>query len=413
LTTAVLFTDLDRFKLVNDLYGHGVGDELLIAVARRLTGILRPGDTLARLSGDEFVTICQGLSDPPDITPISARLLRAFERPFHLSNTDVEITASVGVAFIGRGQRYSEEVLEEADAAMYQAKRDGGARHKVIDLAEQQLAGQRTRLEHDLHGAADRGELRNRYQPIVRTTDRRMVGCEALLRWDHPTCGVVLPGVVIPLAERAGLIGGIGTWVLEAALSAGRRWQQTGDGDHVVSVNVSATQIMSPGFAHTVGALLEDSGTEPQLLTLEVTETVFLQDSERAHIVLADLKRIGVNLALDDFGTGYSSLNYLRQYPIDIVKIDRGFVADLDGDTASDAIVFAVVQLAHLLGMEVIAEGVETREQLRLLSELDCDFCQGYLFARPLSTAVMDRLVAGTGPAGVVTLPSSLGGTTD
>ena len=405
-SAAVLFADLDRFKLVNDLYGHGVGDELLIAVARRLASVLRPGDTLARLSGDEFVIICDDLPDPPDITPIASRLLDAFERPFRLSGIVVDITASVGVAFIGRGQQYSEDVLEEADAAMYQAKREGGARHKVIDLREQQLAIERTRLEHDLHGAADRGELCIRYQPIVVTDNGRMHGVEALLRWDHPITGLVLPIVLIPIAERAGLICEVGNWVLAAACADGRRWREAGAGELTLSVNVSATQIMSPGFARSVAIILEDSGTEPRLLTLEVTESVFLQDSERALVVLEELKRIGVALALDDFGTGHSSLNYLRRFPIDVIKIDRGFVAELDGTTASDAIVFAVVQLAHRLGMTVTAEGVETTEQHQLLTELDCDSCQGYLFNKPVSAAAMGTLIRDAQPSGWVDLPS-------
>jgi EAL domain-containing protein (putative c-di-GMP-specific phosphodiesterase class I) len=277
---------------------------------------------------------------------------------------------------------------------MYQAKRKGGARHQIVDLREQHLATQRASLELDLRGAMGRGQLRAEYQPIVETTDGRITGVEALLRWAHPSRGLVQPATLIPLAEQSGTIMEIGQWVLEQACRNRHHWRNGGEGDELtMSVNVSAHQLMSPGFAATVAAVLSRTDTNPQLVTLEVTESVFVRDSERAFVVLRELKSLGVDLALDDFGTGYSSLTYLQRFPIDIVKIDRGFVADLEHDASSHAIVVAVIELSHLLGMTVVAEGVETAAQHRELGSLGCDFCQGYYFARPMSDDQLDVLM--------------------
>jgi diguanylate cyclase (GGDEF)-like protein len=410
---AVLFLDLDRFKLVNDLYGHGVGDELLVAVAERLTATLRSGDTLARMSGDEFVILCEDLGEPAQVNVIAARICAAVDAtPFVLSGAEMAITASVGIAFSGSGDQLSEQLLQDADVAMYQAKRKGGARHQVIDLREQHLADERAGLERDLHGAPTRGELRAEYQPIVDTRDGGITGVEALVRWDHPNRGLVMPTVLIPIAEQSGLIIEIGRWVLEQACPDRHRWRSHRHTDEfTMSVNVSPQQLMSADFATTVAEVLFRSETDPRLVTLEVTESVFVQHSERALIVLEKLKRLGVQLALDDFGTGYSSLNYLKRFPIDIVKIDKAFVADLDGDPASHAIVFSVVELAHRLGMSVVAEGVETAAQHEQLAALGCDHCQGYYFARPMRADALDTLIRQRVPGYTVHLPSLLAAT--
>jgi diguanylate cyclase (GGDEF)-like protein len=397
---AILFVDLDRFKLINDVHGHGVGDELLVAVAQRLRAIVRPGDTLARMSGDEFVILCEHLeattsaSSGLQVDEIAARIVAAVASPFALATGDVQVTASVGIAFAGPGAQISEELLHDADTAMSQAKRRGGARHQIIDLREQHLTDERANLENDLRGASTRGELRTEYQPIVDTTTGRIAGVEALLRWAHPSRGEVTPAVLVPIAERSGLITEIGRWVLEQTCADRQSWNQRHQADGLsMSVNVSAHQLMSPNYARTVAAVLAETNTDPGLVTLEVTESVFVQDSERALVVLNDLKALGVKLALDDFGTGYSSLNYLKRFPIDIVKIDQSFVADIENDRASHAIVFAVVELAHMLGMTVVAEGVETAEQHRRLASLGCDSCQGYYFARPISADALDTLI--------------------
>jgi EAL domain-containing protein (putative c-di-GMP-specific phosphodiesterase class I) len=276
---------------------------------------------------------------------------------------------------------------------MYQAKRKGGARQQIVDIREKDRGAQLASLERDLHGADRRGELRTVYQPIVDTRDGRIAGVEALLRWDHPARGLVTPAVLVPLAEQSGLITEIGSWVLEQACPDRRRWRDGGDDELTIAVNVSAHQLMAPDYAAGVAEVLDRTGTEPKLVTLEMTESVFVQDSERALVVLNELKHLGVELALDDFGTGYSSLNYLKRFPIDIVKIDRGFVSDMEHDPASHAIVCAVIELAHTLGLSVIAEGVETAEQHMQLAALDCDSCQGFYFARPMSALAIDNLM--------------------
>ncbi len=403
---AVLFADLDRFKSVNDLYGHAIGDELLIAVAERLMVALRPGDTLARLSGDEFVILCEDLNEAAEVDAIAARVVEVVAAPFELSGGSVTVTASVGIAFSGRGDQLSEQLLQDADTAMYQAKRQGGARHQIVDLRELDRAAERTTLEHDLGGASKRGELRTEYQPIVDTSDGRIVSAEALLRWDHPSHGPVIPTTFIPLAEQTGLITEMGRWVLEQACRDRLRWREAVADDLRMSVNVSAHQLMAPDFTATVEAVLSDTGTDPGLITLEMTESVFVQDTERALLVLNDLKDLGVALALDDFGTGYSSLTYLKQFPIDVVKIDQGFVADLELDRASYFIVFAIIELAHLLGMTVVAEGVETVEQHQHLARLGCDQCQGYYFAPPMSADDLQLLMADPAVGGAPRLPA-------
>ncbi|MEA2614796.1 MAG: hypothetical protein QOE72_579, partial [Chloroflexota bacterium] len=302
---AVLFVDLDQFKAVNDMHGHQVGDELLVAVAERVTGLLRPGDTLARLSGDEFVILCEDVAGRSEIDAIAARIGARLADLFVLASCDVHTTASIGIALTGRGDHLPEEVLHDADLAMYQAKRKGGARHQLIDLGEQRLVEQRASLQRDLRGACRGGELRMEYQPIVRTVDGRIVGVEALLRWAHPSRGLVSPSTLVPLAEQAGLITEIGQWVLEQACRDLRSWRDHHHTDDLaVSVNVSAHQLMSADFTATVEDVLLTTDTAPELVTLELTESVFVRDSQRALLVLNNLKRLGVMLALDDFGTG-------------------------------------------------------------------------------------------------------------
>jgi diguanylate cyclase (GGDEF)-like protein len=394
----VYFIDLDLFKAVNDTHGHDIGDELLVAVARRLTGLLRPADTLARLSGDEYVALCEDLTDPDQAAAIGARMTTALSRPFPLTGVPVSVTASVGIAYAGEGDdRIPERLLRDADMAMYQAKHRGGARQQLFDPREQRLADRQAGLERDLHHAVPRQELHLDYQPIVATADGRITGFEALLRWQHPTRGLIPPTTLIPLAEQSALITEIGAWVLDRAWATRNHWRRPPGGDELtVAVNVSAHQVMSPGFTAAVAGVLNTADIDPALLTLEITESVFIRDGDRALLVLGDLKTLGVILALDDFGTGYSSLNYLRRFPVDIIKIDRAFISDLGRDRASTAIVDAVVTLAHALGMTVIAEGVETTTQHHQVAELGCDSCQGNYFATPMPTGhVHDLLECG------------------
>ena len=399
---SVLFVDLDHFKQVNDLYGHSIGDELLIAVGQRMTAALRPGDTVARMSGDEFVILCEDLDRATQVDAIARRIDAALAKTFVLSTHEVEMTASVGVAYSGRADQLSEQLLHDADAAMYQAKRKGGACHQVIDLREQRLTEETASLERQLRGATRRGDLCVHYQPIVETADGSVTSIEALLRWNRSDVDVVMPAVFIPIAERSGLITEIGDWVLERACADRHRWQHSPTDDLTIAVNVSAHQLMALNFVSSVETTLRDTETEPHLLTLDMTESIFIQDSERALVVLGDLRQLGVKLALDDFGTGISSLNYLKHFPIDIVKIDQTFVADLAEDDADYAIVAAVIALAHNLGMRVVAEGVETASQHEQLSALGCDLCQGHYFAHPM---LADQLDALTQPTGTLQLP--------
>ncbi|MEP6695911.1 MAG: EAL domain-containing protein [Pseudonocardiales bacterium] len=396
---AVLFVDLDDFKRVNDIYGHRVGDELLVAVAQRFTGQVRPGDTLARLSGDEFVILCEDLGSRQEAEAIAARICACLTVPFVLSDTELTITASIGIAFAGPAAATPEDLLHDADLAMYQAKRRGGARYRAIELGEQHMLQRRGSLQRDLGRARAEGELQLEYQPIVDAADGRICGVEALLRWAHPSRGLVPPTMLVPLAEQSGDITDIGRWVLEQACQDRRTWRTPG-GTHdlSISVNVSTHQVMSPDFARTVEAVLDMTGTDPQRLTLEVTESVFLRDGERAMVVLRDLKSLGVMVALDDFGTGFSSLSFLKRFPVDIVKIDKGSVADLGHDAASHAIVAAVVQLFHALALTVVAEGVETKGQRDAVVALGCDAGQGYYFARPLpADQIRELMIRGAG----------------
>jgi diguanylate cyclase (GGDEF)-like protein len=400
--SAVLFLDLNRFKEVNDTYGHQVGDELLVAVAKRLKGLLRPGDSLARLSGDEFVVLCEDLATPSAVDPIAVRLDAELSLPFVLANVEVTVSASIGIALTDQGIGSPEELLRDADLAMYRAKRDRHSGHDILDLRELHLAGHQAGLARALPGALDRGEMHLEYQPIVDAADGRVSGVEALLRWNHPARGPVAPTVFIPFAEQSGQIIELGRWVLEQACSARRDWQQNLGVEIAMSVNVSAHQFMSVGFAHTVQSVLTNTSTDPGRLTLEVTESVFVRDEERALIVLAELKELGVQLALDDFGTGYSSLGYLNTLPIDTIKIDQTFIAKLRTRPSSQAIVTAVIGLAHGLGMTIVCEGVETARQYKTVTQLGSDRCQGFYFAEPLSASNVAALIHlddnGTGP---------------
>ena len=392
-TSAVLFIDLDRFKEVNDTHGHGVGDALLVAVAERLTALLRPGDSLARMSGDEFVALCEDLSDASEVDAIAVRVEAALTAPFPLAGVEVTTSASIGIALTGGGSQTPDELIHDADLAMYRQKRQRSAGRDVLDVRRLRRARRHAGLAHDLPGAVARGELHVEYQPIVHAVDAQLIAVEALLRWTHPARGSVSPSVFIPFAEQSGQIIELGQWVLEQAWTDRHLCQQHRAGDIGVAVNVSAHQFMTAGFAQTVATMLERTATDPGLLTLEVTESVFVRDQQRAVVVLNELKDIGVTLALDDFGTGYSSLGYLNTLPIDSVKIDWTFVAKLTDDPDSQRIVTAIIQLAHSLGMTVVSEGVETASQHHELTQLGSDSCQGFYFASPMPATTLNTVI--------------------
>ncbi len=391
-STAVFFVDLDRFKAVNDAHGHRVGDELLVAVGRRLTGFLRPADTLTRLSGDVFVAICEDLDSPDQAAGIAGRLDAALLPVFSLSGVEIAMTASVGIAFAdepAQARFTAEQLIHEADLAIYQAKREGGNR-PTFQPHDLSLAG----LQRDLPSAESRGELEMRYQPIFTVADRRITGFEALVRWRHPHRGLISPTVIGPLAEKSGLVNDIGRWALEHAWADRHRWQNEYSRDLQMSVNVSWYQLMSVGFAARVAAVLDTFPDPPSLLTLELTENVLVQDSERAVIVLDDLKALGVTLAIDNFGSGDSSLIHLRKFPVDMIKMDSSFIATLDHHPTSRAIPGAVVDIAHQLGMKVVAEGVETADRHEQVARIGCDYSQGIFFAEPAPPDQIDALIS-------------------
>jgi diguanylate cyclase (GGDEF)-like protein len=389
---AVLFIDLDGFKKVNDTSGHQTGDDLLMAVGSRLTTLLRPGDTLARLSGDEFVIVCGDLNEAGEVEGLATRLDTAISTPFDLEGVQVQLSASIGIAFAGVGND-PEQLLHKADMAMYQVKRMGGANHQVIDEDKQDLHDFSNSLCADLGHAVQRQELRLEYQPIVRTCDGRVMSLEALLRWHHPERGLIAPSTLIPLAEESGDIVEIGQWVLERACIDRHRWAtKTGDEALVMAVNVSAHQLMAAGFLATVEHILDVTDTDGRDICLEITEGAFVQDGARALHILRQLKSLGIQLALDDFGTGYSSLSYLMDFPVDIVKIDQKFIANVTECEASRAIVMKTIELAHLLELSVVCEGVETDEQKRAVAALRGDFSQGFYFSRSMTAETIDNV---------------------
>jgi diguanylate cyclase (GGDEF)-like protein len=391
---AVLFADLDRFKAINDTYGHQVGDDLLVAVARRLSQLVRPGDTLARVSGDEFVFLCEDLQNAGDVEALADRICDAMQQPFRLAGVSIIATMSVGMAYAGPGEAITHQLIVDADIAMYQAKRGGGAGHRVIDLREARRAVASSSLEQELHVAFVQQQLDVAYQPIVRPSDGQVTGVEALLRWEHPQRGSIPAIDMVTLAEANGLIANIGSWILEAGCRARGRWLKAyPDNPLDLAVNVSARQLVGPQLIRTVAAILERSDTDPTCLILELTEGIFIRDAPRALSVMTDLHALGVRLALDDFGTGYSSLSYLRDFPVDILKIDQAFIASSVIDSAGSTILSGIARMAHELGLTVVAEGVETQLQLDAVNDVGCDLAQGYFFARPMPADALSGLL--------------------
>lgn len=404
--SAVLFIDLDRFKRVNDTYGHVAGDQILMAVARRLLAVLRPGDTLARVGGDEFVLLCENLTSSNDVDVVATRIAEALAAPFAIAGAELSITASVGVAFAGPESRITPDLLEDADTAMYQAKRHGGATHHTIDLRTAREIRHRDDLEQDLRSALlgddpeDR-QLAMAYQPIVRTADGEVVGVEALLRWTHPVRGTVPALTTISIAERTGMMVELGAWVLDRSCRDHAAWCAEHPSRRLsLSVNVSVRQLAQPHYVDAVAATVADTGMDPTLLILEITESIFVDDADRTARVLDQLRALGVRVALDDFGTGYSSLGYLRRLSVDVVKIDRQFTTGIGTDPTDTAIVVAITQLARALDMQVTAEGIETHVQRDALLGIGCQSAQGYLYARPMTAAALTTHLAGDRLAG-------------
>jgi diguanylate cyclase (GGDEF)-like protein len=391
----VLFLDLDRFKNINDSLGHPCGNELLILVARRLETCIRQTDVVARFGGDEFAILLDSLEDPSDAIHVAEKVLQTLSAPFRLTSHEAITTATIGIALSSPNYKEAEDLIRDADTAMYRAKEAGKARYQIFNSAMHTRAVTLLRLETDLRRAIENDELCLYYQPIVSVSNGQLYGFEALVRWHHPERGVVLPTDFIALAEETGLILPLGLNVLREACRQLRVWQQhsLSARDLIMSVNLSGKQIMQADLVERIAEVLRESELKPWHLKLEVTESVVMDNPEAAAITLAKLRALGVRLSIDDFGTGYSSLSYLNRFPLDILKIDRSFISTMNQSDENLQIVKTIVTLAGNLGLEVIAEGVETEEQLNQLRLLKCQYAQGFLFSKPMDAEQADLFI--------------------
>jgi diguanylate cyclase (GGDEF)-like protein len=394
---AVLFLDVDRFKLINDSLGNASADQLLIQIAHRVKTCLRQGDILGRVGGDEFAVLLDDVTGADEASSVATRIQQALSISFNLLGQEVYTTASMGIAL---GSDYADEdvsdMLRDAETAMHQAKARGKARYEIFGLDMHGELMSRLKMETDLRRACEREELFVDYQPIVSLQNRTLIGFEALVRWRHPEFGLVPPKEFIPVAEETGLILAIGQTVLESACRQAREWQETYPSTPplFVSVNLSVKQFNQPGLVENISELLQQFELPPRCLKLEITESVFSDNIEAGVKLLTQLRNLGVQLSIDDFGTGYSSLSYLQRFPIDTLKIDRSFVTQMTENEENLAIVRTIVALAQNLGMDVVAEGVETEDQLSLLRKLECENGQGYLFSTPLGSRQLDQFIA-------------------
>jgi diguanylate cyclase (GGDEF)-like protein/PAS domain S-box-containing protein len=390
---AVLFLDIDRFKHINDSLGHGIGDRLLRSIAQRLLGCVRASDTVSRQGGDEFVILLSELTDAEDATICADKILETLRTPHRIDEHDVHVTASIGIVTYPDDGTDCETLMKHADFAMYHAKDNGRDNRQFFKRDLSLRAVKRQSLEDSVRHALDRQEFSVHYQPKVNLETGGIVGVEALIRWMHPDLGLVSPAEFIPIAEECGLMVPIGQWVLGQACHQAQAWQEIGLAPIRIAVNISAVELHAKEFSKGVGVILAATGLDPRFLELELTETFLVQDSTATLAILQDLKQLGLKLALDDFGTGYSSLNHLKRFPIDTLKIDGSFVRTITTNTDDASIVGAVISMGRNLHMRVVAEGVETREQLAFLQHRECPFGQGYYFSQPLTGQACTQLL--------------------
>ncbi len=392
---AVMYLDFDRFKMVNDSLGHKAGDELLVNVARRLKAMLRETDVLARLGGDEFAILAEDLGRQRDAVDLAERIHKELTRPVMLGTMEVSITASIGITFSTNNYQSSDQIIRDADIAMYKAKSKGKAQYAIFDSSLHAHVSAQLQLETELRKALGSGEISLDYQPICTLKDRRLMGFEALARWNHPERGLLEPSMFIPVAEETGLIVPLGNWVLSEACRQMREWRTIRDSSELtMSVNVSSLQLTHPDFVSHVARSIQAAEMRPEQLTLEVTESVLMDGIENAISTLMSLRQMGVQLSIDDFGTGYSSLSYLATLPIDALKVDRSFIEKMSRDGEGSEIVKAIFKLGQALNKKVYAEGIETGAQLELLQELGCEFGQGFLLSRPVNAARAGGILA-------------------
>jgi diguanylate cyclase (GGDEF)-like protein len=393
---AVLFLDVDRFKVINDSMGPVMGDQLLIAISHKLQQCLRSTDMVARLGGDEFTILLEDIKDIKDVTKAADRILELLSFPFNLDGYEVVTTASIGIAMLSQTYEQPEQVLRDADIAMYRAKRAGKARYEVFDKVMYSYALGLLQLENDLRRAIEKREFQLHYQPITSLSSTSLTGFEALVRWIHPERGMVSPAEFIPIAEETGLIVPLGEWVLREACQQMKRWQQDfpGAGLLKMSVNLSAKQLREPNLMQIIDDILLETNLNPSCLKLEITESVLMENTDVVAKILWQMRSRKIELSLDDFGTGYSSLSYLHSFPVNTVKIDRSFVSRMNENEENSEIIRAIVTLAHTLGMDAIAEGIETSEQLAQLKLLACEQGQGFFFSKPLDSQAATELLA-------------------
>lgn len=393
---AILLLDLDRFKLINDSWGHQVGDQLLQNVAQRLQHCLRPTDTIARLGGDEFLILLNNIQDLAQVSQVADRIQQQLNLPFVLGSHEVFSTTSIGIALSSTGYQQTEDILRDADTALYRAKAQGKACYAIFNKTMHHRALERLQLENDLRRAVEYHQLQLDYQPILNLKNNRIEGFEALVRWHHPTKGLIAPDQFITIAEETGMIRSIGEWVLKKACKIAQLWETNFpyEGERFMSVNLSIYQLTEPGFVERVASILQQTQCSPHWLRLEITESALMNQDETTMSVLTQLRDLGIKLCIDDFGTGYSSLSRLYYFPIQTLKIDRSFVTGMTQSMGQGKIAEAIIDLAHNLGMDVVAEGVETADSLETLRHLGCEYAQGYWIAQPANQRAIEQLLA-------------------